>query len=300
MNSQHLRYLRRRVRLFHCTTYGSVFKPGRQHAIRPNRAWYIAGMFRVFIDEVGNHDLKSSTDPNHRYLGLSGVIMRRSYENGQFTDALNAIKESTFRSRDVILHRREMIDADPPFHVLRDPEAREAFDSKILQLLTETTYRAFTVVIDKHEHLIRYTVWRFHPYHYCLTVLLERYVQLLARLKSTGDALIESRGKDENQKLERAYRHIYQNGTTFVAASVFQQRLTSREIKIKPKSANIAGLQLADLIASPSCRALICEKTGVRMSAQFGARIEEVLKAKKYLKNPADGKIPGWGSKWLP
>jgi hypothetical protein len=29
---------------------------------------------RIYIDEVGNPDLESSDDPNHRFLSLTGVI----------------------------------------------------------------------------------------------------------------------------------------------------------------------------------------------------------------------------------
>jgi hypothetical protein len=34
-------------------------------------------------------------------------------------------------------------------------------------------------------------------------------------------------------------------------AHTFQSALTSRELKLKPKSANISGLQLADLLGHP-------------------------------------------------
>ena len=209
-------------------------------------------MFRVFIDEVGHHDLKSSSDPNHRYLGLTGVIMRLAYEADQFTAALDTIEALIFGTPNIVLHRRDMLDANPPFQALQNSAVRGHLDALLLQLLSEGTYRVFTVVIDKREHLRRYVVWRFHPYHYCLTVLLERYVQWLNRVGQVGDVLIESRGKKDNMQLERAYRHIFDHGTVHVPTKVFQERLTTKELKIKPKSANVAGLQLADLVANPS------------------------------------------------
>lgn len=257
-------------------------------------------MYRVFIDEVGNHDVKSSEHPNHQYLGLTGVIMRLEYERNQFTAAMDTIKAVTFGTPNVVLHRREMLDATPPFQALQSPEVRGHLDTMLLKLLAEGTYRVFTVVIDKKEHLKKYVVWRFHPYHYCLTVLLERYVQFLDRMKQVGDILTESRGKKENMQLERAYRYIYENGSAHVPKQIFQERLTSGELKIKPKIANVAGLQFADLIASPSCRSLICERTGVLMTARFGQDVEAILRKSKYLRRPSDGEISGWGKKWLP
>jgi Protein of unknown function (DUF3800) len=256
-------------------------------------------MFRIFIDEVGNHDLKSSDDPNHRYLSLTGVIMRLDYELEGFTTALNAVKQDIFGTTNIILHRRDILTAKPPFEALNNEATRAHFDELVLKLMGTASYRAFTVVIDKHEHQHKYAVWRFHPYHYCLTVTLERYVQFLSKFHQPGDVMVESRGKKENMQLEKAYKHIYQNGSDHVPSTLFQQHLTSRELKIRQKAANIAGLQLADLIANPSCRDLICEKTGAQMMAEFGKEVVEVLKKKRYLRSPT-GKIPGWGTKWLP
>jgi hypothetical protein len=256
-------------------------------------------LYRVFIDEVGNHDIGSSDDPNHRYLGLTGVMMTLEHEEGIFTNALNSFRQGILGTREAVLHRREIIEAKPPFDRLADPAVRKQFDEGILRLVAEAQYRVVTVVIDKKEHRERYVVWRFHPYHYCLTVLLERYVQFLSRIHQVGDVLVESRGKKENMQLERAYRHIYEHGTDHVDAKFFRERLSSAQLKIKPKSANVAGLQLADVIANPSSRSLICEKTGVEMTADFGKVIQAILKKNKYLRRN-DGVIPGWGTKWLP
>ena len=35
--------------------------------------------YRIYIDEVGNPDLKSSDNPNHRFLSLTGVILELGY-----------------------------------------------------------------------------------------------------------------------------------------------------------------------------------------------------------------------------
>ena len=134
-------------------------------------------MFRLFIDEVGHHNLKSSLDPNERYLGLTGVVMRVDYAEGELNDSLNVVKEAVFGRSDFNLHRRDIINRKPePFTVLRLQEKREEFDNRILNLIEDSKYRVITVVIDKREHKERYTVWQFQPYHYCLTVMLERYV----------------------------------------------------------------------------------------------------------------------------
>jgi len=56
----------------------------------------------------------------------------------------------------------------------------------------------------------------------------------------------ESRGGHEDRRLQESFARIVANGTDFVSAAQFTATLTSRQLKTKPKSANIAGLQLAD------------------------------------------------------
>jgi hypothetical protein len=100
-------------------------------------------------------------------------------------------------------------------------------------------------------------------------------------------------------QLEKAYSYLYKNGTSHVPAKLFQRRLGG-ELKIQSKKANISGLQLVDLIANPSCRSLICAKTGNAMTAPYGLRVVAILEKSKYLRNPFTGRIEGWGAKWLP
>ena len=120
-------------------------------------------MFRLHIDEVGHHNMKSSSDPNERYLGLTGVIMKAGYSEGDFTNALNKIKVDVFGRSDFSLHRRDIMNRKPePFSVLKEEAKRKTqFDAFILELMEESKYRVFTVVIDKKEHRAKYAVWQF-------------------------------------------------------------------------------------------------------------------------------------------
>lgn len=257
-------------------------------------------LYRLFIDEVGHHNMKSAQDPNEQYLGLTGVIFDRDYASTIFTEMLDKLKADCFGTSDVVLHRREILNRKPsPFDQLCDESKRREFDEKLLQLIDSAEFTAITVVIDKKEHAERYSVWHFQPYHYCLTTMLERYVLWLRDTGQAGDVMIESRGKVDNMKLERAYKHIYENGTQNVPRLIIQKMLSSKEIKLKSKTANIAGLQLADLLANPAWRDLICRQRNEAMKAEFGRRVVEILYATKYRRRP-DGKIEGWGTKMLP
>lgn len=258
--------------------------------------------YRMYIDEVGNSDLGASTDPNHRYLSLTGVTFDLDYVATVAFPAIEQLKTRYFDSHPddpVILHRKELVNKKPPFAVLQDTAVEAAFNRDLLKLLTDLDYFVITAVIDKLEHQHRYSAWRFDPYHYCLTVLVERYVRWLHDHNCQGDVLAESRGGKEDRRLKDSFERLYQQGSEYVQPQLFARWLTSRQLKVKSKSNNIAGLQVADLIAHPSHRATIARRQQQALPDNFGGRIAEILEASKYNRSP-QGRIEGWGRKWLP
>ncbi len=151
--------------------------------------------------------------------------------------------------------------------------------------LRDWEYSVITVCIDKKSHVETYRTWRKNPYHYCMAVLLERFNYWLNRRNAKGDVMAESRGGKEDKRLKEEFRNLWKNGTDFVPPSQFQGSLTSRELKVKPKSANITGLQLADLIAHPSRSEILSEQDLLgRGLGTFARQIVEIL-ADKYDKS---------------
>lgn len=225
--------------------------------------------------------------------------MRISYERGEFTEKLNALKQKIFGSTEIVLHRTEIVRAIKPFECLKDDGLRTQFNQCLLELLESASYKVITVTIDKKEHKNRYQVWQAYPYHYCLTALLERYVLWLRGANSCGDVMIESRGEKDNRKLEASYSRLYLGGTDWVGYKAFQNRLTTRKLKIEEKARNIAGLQLSELLANPSMWLMICEKSKCEMLSPFGIQVASILKKSKYRRR-YDGVIAGIGTKWLP
>jgi len=123
--------------------------------------------------------------------------------------------------------------------------------------------------------------WRYDPYHYCLAVLLERFNFWLNRENSVGDVMAESRGGKEDIRLKDSFHRLWKQGTDFVGPEQFQKSLTSKQLKVKPKSANVSGLQLADIIAHPS-RAEILDAEGLlgRPLATFSKKVIDLLQDK--------------------
>jgi len=121
----------------------------------------------------------------------------------------------------------------------------------LLEFLRKLEFFLFLVVIDKKHHTETYKKSAFPVYPFALTAMLERYCGFLNYFNHKGDVWAEARGKKEDRSLENAYSYIYENGTYYHESPFFQRALTSKNIKIKSKKANITGLQIADVLAHP-------------------------------------------------
>lgn len=257
--------------------------------------------FRLYIDEVGNSDLGSSNNPNHRYLNLTGVIIDLEYVASTVFPAVEELKRQYFDSHPdepIILHRKELVNKKPPFESLQHPETEKSFNKDLLNLLRILDYAVISVTIDKQEHQERYKTWKFDPYHYCLTVMIERYGLWLKERNVVGDVMAESRGGKEDIRLKASFERAYIKGSEYVTSETVAAYLTSKQLKIKPKSNNIAGLQIADLIAYPSSRVILAHRAHQPLPDNFGGQIGRILES-KYVRS-FSGRIDGWGRKWLP
>jgi Protein of unknown function (DUF3800) len=258
--------------------------------------------YRLFFDETGNGDLRAAKmkNPNQRYLSLTGLVIRQDIHDTSFTKRLTALKSDIFgqKNASVVLHRRDIMDRKGVFAALKDDNLRTKFDVQFLQLVTDLPTTVFTVSIDKEEHLAKYKVWQFNPYHYVMTCLLERFVLWLNRTGRVGDVMGEARNPTHDAQLRRAFRYFYKNGTA-VRKDVVQKRLISKELRLELKSANIAALQVADLLAHPAHRAYKFEKLGQTMPDDYGAKLAVILVNSKYDRK-WNGRIEGYGRKWLP
>ncbi len=257
--------------------------------------------YRIYIDEVGNNDLGSSVNPNHRYLCLTGVVFELDYVKNVLTPDIERLKNKYFESHPdepVILHRKEMVNRKASFKSLNKVEVESAFNEEFLALLEKWKFKTITVLIDKLEHQTKYSTWRYDPYHYCMAIILERFHLRLKEVGAVGDMMFESRGGKEDMRLKQSYKNIYEHGPDWVKATDIHDTLTTCELKIKPKSANIAGLQVADLVAYPMYRyALKFYKIKDDGRDTFNERMLEILKI-KIQKN--ENRMDGYGLKKLP
>jgi hypothetical protein len=245
----------------------------------------------MYVDESGDHTYNSYLNVQDKYLGLTGIIFEIEYYNNYFQPSLEDFKKRIFEpdpDYPVILHRTDIIDCKSIFHKLRNKTLLKEFNDGLLNLIKEHEFTIISVVINKESHRDFYHEQAYHPYHYCLTAIMERYCYMLRKLGKTGDIMAEARGGEEDKKLKEVYRQVYNNGSFYLKKENCQKFLTSKELKLKPKYLNIAGLQLADIIAY-CCKS---EIANLQMSS-FTKQINECISS-KYDRNQ-DGTIIGYG-----
>jgi hypothetical protein len=234
-------------------------------------------------------------------LGLLGVWFRQADDYVAFSDGLAALKRAIFgpeKGSFIVLHRSDVIGRKGPFGVLQRLEVRQAFDDALIDLVRRSRFRMICVTIDKLEHSERYSS-PFHPYHYCLAAMLDRFSGWLNYKNAVGDVMAESRGKEEDSQLQDAYLRVYNSGTVLLGREHHQRALTSKEIKIRSKMINEPGLQLADILAHPAKHAFLAERGRIGPVGEiFGRRLMAVAED-KYNRKETTGEVAGYGKVWL-
>ena len=259
---------------------------------------------RLYIDESGDHTFRN-VDPNQwdkRYLCLLGCSFDANYYQTDFCPAFEELKAKHFGSdpdESVILHREDMVAKRGPFAILRDGGKNEVFRGDFLALVDKAHFRLFAVVVDKiNTQQKNYGPIPFHPYHIGLLAMMERYCGWLNLISGTGDVLAESRGGREDQSLKAAYKAVFTGGTRYRPSEFFHSSLTTKELKIKKKDQNIAGLQIADLLAYPARRQILHGRGIGTPLTGFTRTLAEHLEP-KYNRQVYRGYVEGYGKIFL-
>jgi hypothetical protein len=256
--------------------------------------------FRLYIDESGTHNYSSNDQIKSRYLGLTGLMISEEVNIRVLQPKLLEIKRLFTEDPDElpVLHREDIVNKSGLFSKLNEGSFERVFNQKFLGLLNGMEYSVCGVVLDKKSHLEKYGKSAFHPYSYCANVLLERYVYYLEESRGKGDVLAEARGKKEDHALKEEYNNFYENGTYFCGSGYIQQFLSSREMKIKPKSKMFAGLEFADLLSlATKLDILYSYERLPSLTDNFCKTIIESIQCK--YRSSQTGKINGFGRKLI-
>jgi hypothetical protein len=253
--------------------------------------------YRLYLDESGDHVYRRLQEERHRYLCLSGCWFRGD-DYRALHAALEAFKQKHLPhnpDEPIVLHREDIVNRRRAFWRLRDGAAREAFDAELLQLIADADFKVVAVVIDKAAVQANYPSSPAHPYHLAMGFMLQRFCGYLNQANRVGDVMAESRGGREDRLLKDSYARIYDRGMWYRSGDFFRQALATGELKVKPKKANIAGLQLADLLSNP-----LRKYTLMRMRRSpgplppFAGKVMDVAEP-KFNRQLHTGQVEGYG-----
>ncbi len=210
----------------------------------------------LFMDESGDHGL-GSIDPHFPVFVLCGALM--SEANYKILELkLTEIKKKFWGDKKVIIHSSDIRKCEKEFQILFDLDIKKDFYASINNLITELKYTIISAAINKHKYIQKYGKLSDDVYEISLSFLIERSIFFLDEIIGLNKKLkiiIEKRGKKEDKKLDDHFQKLSSRGTGFVTA----ERLKNYglEIEFYNKRDNIAGLQLADLLAYPIARYVI-------------------------------------------
>ena len=268
----------------------------------PARPSKFEDRYRLYLDESGDHVFRETDELAHRYLCLLGCWFRNP-DYLKFHESIESLKSEYLPHHPddpVILHREDMINARKAFKNLRDAAVREKFDDALLGVIAAADFKVVAVVIDKQELRRAHDTAAAHPYHLGLGFLLQRFAGYLNHINRVGDIMGEARGGREDRLLKESYSRVFERGVWMTRSEVFQSAFTSSELKLKPKSANISGLQLADLLGHP-VKQWVLKYFGHASDelAPFAQRLMGVVEP-KFNRQLYDGRLEGYGMVLFP
>ncbi len=221
----------------------------------------------MFLDESGDHDL-SVIDPQYPLFVLGGVIMDADYVQDVVAPRMLAFKRDLFGDEKLVLHTADITRNRNGFERLKDSGFRSAFYAQLNALMAELDYRVVACAIRKDWHL-------------------SRYGMDVGDVEDGGLIVAEKRGPTLDHELELAWLNLKIKGTQFVRARQVERRIQG--LSLKGKAANLAGLELADLVVTPIGRHILGKPD----------REDYAIVESKYRRAPS-GRIDGYGLIVLP
>lgn len=197
----------------------------------------------VYVDESGDHSL-ASIDKDYPVFVLALCVFHKRHYAEKIVPAVHKLKFNYFGHDCVVLHEHEIRKQKGDFAFLSHLPTRHEFMERLSSVMEASNFILIAGVVDK-VRLGRND--GANPYHIALGICLEALREFLAEKKQDQvktHVLVECRGKKEDAELELEFRRICDGENPGNRALPF-------EIVFADKKTNLAGLQLADLVARP-------------------------------------------------
>lgn len=201
----------------------------------------------MFLDESGDHSL-DKIDKSYPMFVLAGCIFDFDYYASKAEVAVNKLKRDYFGNTNLILRSYDIRKQRNQFSSLVNKTIREKFYGDINNLISTLKFTIIAAVIDKSKLKNQY-VHPENPYDLCFQFILERAIMYLGRSEEQMIFRIESRETHNDRKLAKVYESFRSKDQKLFKMSEIQSKLV--DLSFNQKNQNIAGTQVADLIAYP-------------------------------------------------
>lgn len=199
----------------------------------------------VYVDESGDHSL-ASIDAGYPVFVLALCVFHKRHYSERIIPAVEKLKFNYFGHDSVVLHETDIRKQRGDFAFLSHKPRRDEFMARLSDIMAQSNFILMACVVDKNR-LGREQGEASNPYHIALDICLQRLHDFLAEKKQESlqtHVIVECRGKKEDKELELEFRRICDGQGS-------QHRPLPFQIVFADKKTNLAGLQLADLVARP-------------------------------------------------
>lgn len=201
----------------------------------------------MFLDESGDSNLQI-IDRSYPIFCLAGCIVEFNYYTSVFEKEVNALKMDFFGRRDVVLRSYDIRKQKNDFSILIDKKKRVSFYTGLDNLVKKLNFTVIAAVINK-ENLKEQYSHPANPYNLCFQFIMERFCMFLGEKHDSAILRIESRETHNDKLLAKEYERFRNKGNNIFSSEEVMGKLV--DLSFNQKSQNIAGHQVADLVAYP-------------------------------------------------
>lgn len=199
----------------------------------------------VYVDESGDHSLVN-IDSDYPVFVLALCVFHKRHYSEKIIPAVEKLKFNYFGHDSVVFHENEIRKQKGDFAFLSHLPTRLKFMERLTSIMEASNFILIACVVDK-PRLNRSEGATSNPYHIALGICLNALYEFLTEKgqhELQTHLVVESRGKKENIELELEFRRICDGDNS-------DNRHLPFDIVFADKKTNLAGLQLADLVARP-------------------------------------------------
>lgn len=220
-------------------------RAGRQGAEEPPPEATAFSKYIVYVDESGDHNLKS-IDENYPIFVLAFCVFHKRHYSEAIVPALEKFKFNHFGHDQVVLHETDIRKEKGAFTHFANRTEKHEFLEELNAIIEHSNFILISCTIDKRAYVAREDSDN-NPYHIALDVCMQALYEFLKEKDqhvAKTHVVVECRGKKEDAELELEFRRIADGNNKLGMPLPF-------EILFSDKKVMSSGLQLADLVARP-------------------------------------------------